>query len=68
MGTATPSDYEWIALDQIHQWKNPELGWFGHTMRVINWPLDKAGDTVMATPGVGVGHPKSGGRGRLDCE
>lgn len=45
--------YEHHALKEIHAWKNPELGWFGQAMRVINWPLDKAGDLLLSTPGVG---------------
>jgi len=53
MGKTTPSGYEDEALKEIHLWKNPELGWFDHVMRVINWPLNKAGDAVMALPGVG---------------
>src|SRR5688572_8530322 len=49
--TLTP--YERKCLAEIYAWKNPELGWFGQTMRVVNWPLSKAGDLVMATPGLG---------------
>ena len=48
-----PSDYERRALEQIHEWKTPKLTWFGQTMQVINWPLDKAGDFIMETPGLG---------------
>jgi len=47
------SAYDERALKEIHAWKNPELGWFGQAMRVINWPLDKAGDMVFDAPGVG---------------
>lgn len=47
------SEYDQHALREIHIWKNPKLGWFGHTMAIINWPLDKAGDLVLATPGLG---------------
>jgi len=46
--------YERNAIAEIRAWKNPKLGWFGHAMRAINWPFDKAGDAVFATPGVGV--------------
>lgn len=49
----TPSDYEQRALSEIHAWKNPEIGWFGQAMNIVNQPLDKAGDLVLATPGVG---------------
>ncbi|NTV81018.1 MAG: EcsC family protein [Candidatus Aminicenantes bacterium] len=45
--------YDQRALQEIHAWKNPELGWFGQAMKVINWPLDKAGDLILATPGLG---------------
>lgn len=45
--------YDDQALREVHAWKNPELGWFGQAMRVINWPLDKAGDLLFQTPGVG---------------
>jgi len=45
--------YDNRALKEIHTWKNPELGWGEQAMRVINWPLNKAGDLVLATPGVG---------------
>lgn len=47
------SKYDQHALREIHAWKNPEIGWFGQAMKAINWPLDKAGDLVMATPGLG---------------
>ncbi len=48
-----PSEYEQRALTEIHVWKNPEIGFFGQAMKIVNWPLDKAGDLVLATPGVG---------------
>ncbi|MFQ5674831.1 MAG: EcsC family protein [bacterium] len=48
-----PSAYESTALREVHAWKNPELGWFGQAMRVINQPLDKAGGAIFATPGLG---------------
>jgi hypothetical protein len=48
-----PNDYEQRAIREIHTWKNPEIGWFGQAMKVINWPLEKAGDLVFATPGLG---------------
>ena len=35
---ASLSEYERAALKQIHEWKNPELGWFGQTMKQIGWP------------------------------
>jgi hypothetical protein len=52
-GTTTPSNYDEHALAEIHAWKNPELGWFGQAMALLNWPVDKAGDLLLATPGIG---------------
>jgi len=48
-----PSDYEKRAIKEIHLWKNAKLTWFGKAMEFISWPLDKAGDLVLKTPGVG---------------
>lgn len=47
------SRYDERAIREIHAWKNPEIGWFGQAMKMLNWPLDKAGDLLLATPGVG---------------
>lgn len=47
------SKYEEHALKEIHEWKNPEIGWFGQAMKIVNQPLDKAGDLLMESPGVG---------------
>lgn len=47
------SKYEQHALKEIHNWKEPEVGWFGQALRVINQPLDKAGDLLFNAPGVG---------------
>jgi hypothetical protein len=47
------SEYDQQALREIHIWKNPEIGWFGQAMKALNWPLDKAGDLILATPGLG---------------
>ncbi|MCF8074022.1 MAG: EcsC family protein [Desulfarculaceae bacterium] len=46
------SKYEKLALLSIHEWKNPQVGWWGRTMEVVNYPADKAGELVMKTPGV----------------
>ena len=53
MDKGKPSEYENTAIDQIHAWKTPELTWFGQALKVINWPLSKAGDAVLSTPGLG---------------
>lgn len=47
------SEYEKHALKEIHAWKKPEIGWFGQAMKVINRPIDKAGDMLIDAPGVG---------------
>jgi hypothetical protein len=48
-----PSEYETEMLKAIHAWKNPELGWFGQAMRLVNWPLERLGDILLNTPGIG---------------
>lgn len=45
--------YDERALKEIHEWKKPDQSWFGWTMSLVNWPLDKAGDLLFATPGIG---------------
>ena len=55
---ASLSGYERAALKQIHEWKNPQLGWFGQSMKQIGWPrpidhlttlLKNAGDAITQT-------------------
>lgn len=46
------SEYERTAVFSIHEWKNPEIGWFGKAMEVINWPIEKAGDLITQVPSV----------------
>lgn len=41
------SEYDRRAIAEIHQWKTPELSWFGQAMRTIDWPLSKATDLIM---------------------
>lgn len=48
-----PSAYELMAREAIRTWKNKDLNWFGKAMEIVNRPVDKAGDAVMKTPGVG---------------
>lgn len=45
--------YDEHAIKEIHAWKNPDIGWFGQAMKIINTPLDKAGDVLLGTPGIG---------------
>jgi hypothetical protein len=47
------SEYEQHALREIHAWKNPEIGWFGQAMKLIDWSLDRAGDLILSCPGLG---------------
>lgn len=53
------SQYDEHSLKEIQAWKNPAIGWFGQAMKVINQPLDKAGDLLLDTPGVGFAIKKS---------
>jgi hypothetical protein len=46
------SVYERSAVTSIHDWKDPQIGWFGKTMEIVNWPLEKAGDLITEVPGV----------------
>ena len=47
-----PSEYELTSIKQIHEWKNPQVGWSGKAMEIIDWPLKKAGDLITDVPGV----------------
>ncbi len=47
------SEYEQRALAEIHRFKTPQPGWAGEALQALNGPLDKLGDGVMNTPGVG---------------
>jgi len=46
------AEYEKSAVASIHEWKNPQVGWFGKAMEVVNWPLEKAGGLIAEVPGV----------------
>lgn len=46
-------EYDELAIKAIHEWKNPEIGWFGYAMTQLMWPLNKAGDLLLSTPGLG---------------
>ncbi len=50
---ASPSEYEHRALQQIHLWKNPKRTWLDTASDVVNWPIQKAGESVMQIPGFG---------------
>lgn len=46
------SKYEKCAIESIHEWKNPKVGWLGKTMETVNWPLEKASNVITEVPGV----------------
>jgi hypothetical protein len=46
------TEYEKSAVASIHEWKNPQIGWFGKAMEIVNWPIEKAGDLITEVPGV----------------
>jgi uncharacterized membrane protein (DUF2068 family) len=52
MKHAKLSPYESAAVAAIHAWKNPRMTWWDSAMKVINTPLDYAGDLAMKIPGV----------------
>ena len=49
----TPPAYEERARRQIHGWKTPQRSWFDKTMDIVSWPIDKAGQALLNTPGMG---------------
>ena len=49
----TFSKYDDQAIKAIHAWKDPEIGWFGYATTKLTWPLSKAGDLLLSTPGIG---------------
>jgi hypothetical protein len=48
-----PSSYEETARREILAWKNRDGGFFGKLARIVNWPLERAGDAVLKIPGIG---------------
>lgn len=47
------SEYDRRAIAEIHEWKTPNLSWFGQAMRAIDWPLSKATDWILEQKLVG---------------
>ena len=47
------SEYEERAHRQIQERKNPEQSWFDRAIEVVSWPLDKTGEALMNTSGLG---------------
>ena len=45
-----PSEYEHRARQQIHDWKNPEKGWFGQMMERIGWLIDRLRTLLKNAP------------------
>ena len=52
-------EYEQQALDAIHEWKSPDLGWLDKIMETVNRPINKMGDTAMSAPVIGWALDKS---------
>ncbi len=48
----TPSAYERQALREIHQWKNPKVGWLGKAVDRFNQGLHGVANLVRKVPGV----------------
>ena len=46
-------DYDKNALQQIHDWKNPQRSFLSKSIELISKPLDSAGELVLSTPVVG---------------
>nr|WED68483.1 EcsC family protein [Pectobacterium colocasium] len=47
------SDYDKNALQQIHDWKNPQRDFLAKSFELISKPLSNAGELVLSTPVVG---------------
>lgn len=47
-----PSAYERQALREIHQWKNPKVGWLGKAVDKFNQGLHSVANLVRKVPGV----------------
>ena len=54
-----PSDYERKALEEIKAWKDRAQAWWQKVAATASYPLDKAGDMVLKTPGLGTAIRKS---------
>lgn len=48
-----PSEYERLAIKQIHAWKHPESTFIKKMFKSMNLAIDKTGNIVMTTPVVG---------------
>ncbi|MBS0984511.1 EcsC family protein [Gluconobacter cerinus] len=46
----TLSSYEKNALLEIDLWKNPKKTWYSSALKIVNKPVDIAGDAIMNTP------------------
>lgn len=47
------TDYDKNALQQIHDWKNPQRGFLAKSFELISKPLNSAGELVLSTPVIG---------------
>ncbi len=46
-------EYDKRALQEIHEWKNPQLSWFDKALQIVNQPFNAAGNAVLSAPVVG---------------
>ena len=53
MNLPVVSEYERLAIEDIHNWKTPNLTWFGNVMKAIDWPLKKAADVIFGDHAIG---------------
>ncbi|HEI8297537.1 EcsC family protein [Proteus mirabilis] len=47
------NDYDRNALKQIHDWKNPQCGFFDKSFELISKPLNSAGELILSAPVIG---------------
>lgn len=47
------SDYDERALRETYNWRYPKVGRFSQAMKLLNQPLEKASDLILATPVLG---------------
>lgn len=47
-----PGAYDKTALQEIHLWKDPELGWLGRVLASVSKPINAAGEAILSTPGI----------------
>ena len=53
------TSYERTALAQIHEWKHPDVDWFGSALKMMNKPVELVGSAVMKIPGASIALERS---------